>query len=214
MQRPRDSVMDMVAVDSELPRRRVGVGAKRVDCDGRGGQLGRGAHAAAVLLRVGPEPEVVAAVGAPDVAPAPVMPIEFGGDVADVYPFALRREIRGQGSRGEGLQGEQGPHLRLAGDEGGNVGLGHEGAVDKQLPVTEGVERLLQTHVDAQPWSGQVVVQRLVLAPEVGATAIGEVKVWVLDHLRYMLSRAGVKLEVRTEPYNKKRERGGEPRHP
>ena len=79
--------------------------------------------------------------------------------------------------------GARATHLRLAGDAGANVGLGHKGAVDKQLPVTEGVERLLQAHVDAQPWSGQVVVQRLVLAPEVGATAVGEVPVWVLDHL-------------------------------
>ena len=60
----------------------------------------------------------------------------------------------------------------VARDEGRDVDLRHEGPIDEELAVVEGVERLLDPHVDAQPRRGEVVVERTVLAPKVRPAAL------------------------------------------
>ena len=79
------------------------------------------------------------------------MAVQLAGNVAQITPLA---------------------RVVVARDEGRDVDLRHEGPIDEEFAVMEGVERLLDPHVDAQPRRGEVVVERTVLAPEVRPAAL------------------------------------------
>ena len=84
--------------------------------------------------------------------------VQLRGDVAHVSPLALARTL----------------------DQRRNMNLRHVSAVDEQLPVVQGVERLLNEDVYAQSRSAQVVVQGFMLATEVGVAVVRQVHVRVL----------------------------------